>query len=37
MTIEERQNVLSAMREQHHRTCPVCGALNPRTGLRVGI
>ena len=33
MTIEERQNALSVMREQHHRTCPVCGDLNP-TGLR---
>lgn len=33
MTIDERQSVLSAMREQHHRTCPICGALNPN-GLR---
>ena len=28
-TIEERQNALLSMREQHHRTCPVCGDLNP--------
>ena len=36
MTIRERQNTLSAMREQHHRTCPVCGDLNPN-GLRAAF
>jgi acyl-coenzyme A thioesterase PaaI-like protein len=29
VTIEERQNALLSMREQHHRTCPVCGDHNP--------
>ena len=36
MTIEERQNALSVMREQHHRTCVVCGDLNPN-GLHVSF
>ena len=36
MTIEERQNALSTMREQHHRTCPVCGDSNPN-GLRAAF
>ena len=36
MTIEDRQNVLLAMREQHHRECPICGDLNPN-GLRVAF
>jgi len=34
VTIEERQQVLSAMRDRHHRSCPVCGDLNPN-GLQV--
>ncbi|MBT3297003.1 MAG: PaaI family thioesterase [Verrucomicrobia bacterium] len=29
MTIEERQVALNKMREAHHRSCPVCGDLNP--------
>jgi len=36
VTIEERQDVLSEMREQHHRTCPICGDLNPN-GLRAAF
>ena len=36
MTIEERQNTLLAMRELHHRTCPICGDLNPN-GLRAAF
>jgi acyl-coenzyme A thioesterase PaaI-like protein len=34
VTTRERQNVLESMREQHHRTCPVCGDFNA-AGLRV--
>ena len=29
MTIEDRQNALLSMREQHHSACPVCGDHNP--------
>ncbi len=36
MTIEERQNALTSMREEHHRTCPVCGDRNPN-GLRAAF
>ena len=34
MTIEERRCALTKLREQYHRTCPICGDLNPN-GLRV--
>ena len=36
MTIRERQTMLSSMREQHHRTCPICSDLNPN-GLRAAF
>lgn len=36
MTIEERQHALLTMREQHHKNCPICGALNP-DGLRASF
>lgn len=37
MTIEERQHALLSMREQHHRTCPVCGDQNPTNGLHTAF
>ena len=36
VTIEDRQNALLSMREQHHRTRPVCGDSNPK-GLRAAF
>jgi len=37
VTIEERQHALLSMREQHHRTCPVCGDQNPTNGLHTAF
>ena len=36
MTIEDRQNALLSMREQHHSACPVCGDQTP-DGLHAAL
>ena len=36
MTLKERQTMLLSLREQYHKSCPVCGTRNPN-GLRVAF